>query len=183
MQTKRTTVTLNENIVNELEKLKRRYYDEKSMYIHIPKPELSTAENFLRLTRSDKQYTRLEAEILDLALILHAEHGGGNNSSLTVHVVSSADTDTYSAIAAAVGSLKGKRHGGANIQVMGMMDNIKENVKDWENEDEISEYAREAVSRLGGAGIVNGLPNGSFNPFGSLTRAEAAKVIYSMIVQ
>ena len=90
---------------------KRRYYDNKSMFIHNPKPELSTAENFLRLIRSDKQYSRLEAETLDLALILHAEHGGGNNSSLTVHVVSSADTDTYSAIAAAVGSLKGRRHG------------------------------------------------------------------------
>lgn len=133
---------------------KRRYYDEKSMYIHIPKPELSTAENFLRLTRSDKQYTRLEAEILDLALILHAEHGGGNNSSLTVHVVSSADTDTYSAIAAAVGSLKGKRHGGANIQVMGMMDNIKENVKDWSNENEVRDYLykigrKEAYDRTG----------------------------------
>ena len=89
---------------------KRRYYDGKSMYIHNPDPSLCTAENFLRLIRSDRTYTRLEAEILDLALILHAEHGGGNNSSLTIHVVSSADTDTYSAVAAAVGSLKGRRH-------------------------------------------------------------------------
>ncbi len=88
---------------------KRRFYDDKSMYIHNPLPNLSTAENFLRLIRADKKYTPLEAQILDLALILHAEHGGGNNSSLTVHVVSSADTDTYSAIAAAVGSLKGSR--------------------------------------------------------------------------
>lgn len=119
---------------------KRRYYDDKSMFIHNPKPGLSTAENFLRLIRSDKAYSRLEAEILDLALILHAEHGGGNNSSLTVHVVSSADTDTYSAIAAAVGSLKGRRHGGANIRVVEMMDDIKTNVKDWSNENEISEY-------------------------------------------
>lgn len=91
---------------------KRRYFDGTSMYIHNPDPKLSTAENFLRLIRPDTQYTRLEAETLDLALILHAEHGGGNNSSLTVHVVSSADTDTYSSIAAAVGSLKGRRHGG-----------------------------------------------------------------------
>ena len=121
---------------------KRRYYDNKSMFIHNPKPELSTAENFLRLIRSDKQYTRLEAETLDLALILHAEHGGGNNSSLTVHVVSSADTDTYSAIAAAVGSLKGRRHGGANIRVVEMMDDIKEHVKDWTSEKEISDYIR-----------------------------------------
>ena len=101
---------------------KRRYYDNKSMFIHNPKADLSTAESFLRLIRADKSYSRLEAETLDLALILHAEHGGGNNSSLTVHVVSSADTDTYSAIAAAVGSLKGSRHGGANIRVVEMMD-------------------------------------------------------------
>ncbi len=126
---------------------KRRYFDGKSMYIHNPQPELSTAENFLRLIRSDKTYTRLEAEILDLALILHAEHGGGNNSSLTVHVVSSADTDTYSAIAAAVGSLKGRRHGGANIRVVEMMDDIKANVKDWSNEGEVKEYLRKIVNK------------------------------------
>lgn len=119
---------------------KRRYFDNKSMYIHNPLPELSTAENFLRLIRSDKQYSPLEAQVLDLALVLHAEHGGGNNSSLTIHVVSSADTDTYSAIAAAVGSLKGRRHGGANIRVMEMMDNIKEHIKDWANEKEIKDY-------------------------------------------
>lgn len=119
---------------------RRRYYENKSMYIHNPLPELSTAENFLHLIRPDCQYTKLEAEILDLALILHAEHGGGNNSSLTVHVVSSADTDTYSAIAAAVGSLKGRRHGGANIRVVEMMDEIKANVKDWSNEKEVREY-------------------------------------------
>ncbi|MBQ3687782.1 MAG: citrate/2-methylcitrate synthase [Treponema sp.] len=126
---------------------KRRYYDGKSMYIHNPGPELSTAENFLRLIRSDRSYTQSEAEILDLALILHAEHGGGNNSSLTVHVVSSADTDTYSAIAAAVGSLKGRRHGGANIRVMEMMDDIKSNVADWSNENEIAEYLRKIARK------------------------------------
>ncbi len=119
---------------------KLRFYDGKSMYIHNPVPELSTAENFLRLIRPDTQYSPLEAQILDLALILHAEHGGGNNSSLTVHVVSSADTDTYSAIAAAVGSLKGRRHGGANIRVMEMMDDIKSNIKDWSNDTEIRNY-------------------------------------------
>lgn len=126
---------------------KRRYYDKKSMYIHNPVPELSTAENFLRLIRSDKSYTKLEAEVLDLALILHAEHGGGNNSSFSIHVVSSADTDTYSAIAAAVGSLKGRRHGGANMMVMQMMDDIKANVKDWSNEAEIKEYLRKIVRK------------------------------------
>ncbi|OJF77161.1 MAG: citrate synthase [Treponema sp. CETP13] len=131
---------------------KRRYFDEKSMYIHNPKPELSTAENLLRLIRRDKQYSRLEADTLDLALILHAEHGGGNNSSLTVHVISSADTDIYSAIAGAVGSLKGYRHGGANIKVMEMMDEIKKNVKDWSNEKEVKEYLRKIIQKKAGNG-------------------------------
>ncbi|MEE1166864.1 MAG: citrate/2-methylcitrate synthase [Treponema sp.] len=119
---------------------RRRYYENNSMYIHNPISSISTAENFLHLIRPDGKYTKLEAQILDLALILHAEHGGGNNSSLTVHVVSSADTDTYSAIAAAVGSLKGSRHGGANIRVVEMMDEIKANVKDWTNSDQVREY-------------------------------------------
>lgn len=138
---------------------KRRYYDNKSMFVHNPKPELYTAENFLRLIRSDKQYTRLEAEILDLVLILHAEHGGGNNSSLTVHVVSSADTDTYSAIAAAVGSLKGRRHGGANIRVVEMMDDIKANVKDWSNENEVASYIRKIAAKqaFDKTGLVYGM--------------------------
>ncbi len=126
---------------------KRRFYDNKSMYIHNPLPNLSTAENFLRLIRPDKKYTQLEAQTLDLALILHAEHGGGNNSSLTVHVVSSADTDTYSTIAAAIGSLKGSRHGGANIRVMEMMDDIKANVKDWADNEEIRAYLTKIASR------------------------------------
>lgn len=133
---------------------KRRFYDGKSMYIHNPAPDRSTAENLLRLIRSDKTYTPLEAKILDLALILHAEHGGGNNSSLTIHVVSSADTDTYSAVGAAVGSLKGRRHGGANIRVREMMDDIKANVRDWSNEGEIRAYLqkiarKEAFDRTG----------------------------------
>lgn len=119
---------------------RRRYYENNSMYIHNPISSISTAENFLHLIRPDGKYTKLEAQILDLALILHAEHGGGNNSSLTVHVVSSADTDTYSAIAAAVGSLKGSRHGGANIRVVEMMDEIKANVKDWTNSEQVREY-------------------------------------------
>lgn len=119
---------------------RRRYYENQSMFIHNPISTLSTAENFLHLIRPDGKYTKLEAQVLDLALIIHAEHGGGNNSSLTVHVVSSADTDTYSAIAAAVGSLKGRRHGGANIRVVEMMDEIKKNVKDWSSEKEIRDY-------------------------------------------
>lgn len=137
---------------------KRRFYDGKSMYLHNPLPNLSTAENFLRLIRADKNYDRLEAEILDMALVLHAEHGGGNNSSLTVHVVSSADTDIYSAISAAVGSLKGRRHGGANNKVMEMMDDIKANVTDWSNEKPVGDYLRKILRKeaFDGSGLVYG---------------------------
>ena len=160
---------------------KRRYYDGKSMYIHNPLPELSTAENFLRLIRNNKAFTDDEAKLLDLALILHAEHGGGNNSSLTVHVVSSADTDTYSAIGAAVGSLKGRRHGGANIQVAEMMDNIKENVKDWSNENEVKSYLekianKEAYNRTG---LIYGMGHAVYtinDPRATLLRDKAAKL-------
>lgn len=160
---------------------KRRYYDNKSMFVHNPKPELSTAENFLRLIRSDKQYSRLEAETLDLALILHAEHGGGNNSSLTVHVVSSADTDTYSAIAAAVGSLKGRRHGGANIRVVEMMDDIKANVKDWSNEKEVSDYIRKIASKeaFDKSGLVYGMGHAVYtisDPREVLLKAKAKEL-------
>ena len=114
----------------------RHYHDGKSLYIHQPKPELTTAENILRILRSDKQFTPLEAKVLDIALMLHAEHGGGNNSTFTTHVVSSSGTDTYSAIAAALGSLKGPKHGGANIKVVRMFRDMKEQVKDWTNENE-----------------------------------------------
>ncbi len=160
---------------------KRRYYDGKSMYIHNPLPNLSTAENFLRLIRSDKNYTRLEAEILDLVLVLHAEHGGGNNSSLTVHVVSSADTDTYSAIAAAVGSLKGRRHGGANIRVIEMMDDIKANVKDWSSETEIAEYLRKIARKeaFDHTGLIYGQGHAVYtisDPRAILLRNKAAEL-------
>jgi citrate synthase len=116
---------------------KSHYYDNKSLFIHKPQPGLSTAENLLRMMRADGKYTRLEAEVLDLALVLHAEHGGGNNSAFALHVVSSADTDTYSAIAAAVGSLKGPKHGGANIKVASMMEYIEKKLNNWDNETEI----------------------------------------------
>ena len=160
---------------------KRRFYDDKSMYIHNPLPELSTAENFLRLIRPDKTYSRLEAEILDLALILHAEHGGGNNSSLTVHVVSSADTDTYSAIAAAIGSLKGRRHGGANIRVMEMMDDIKSHVKDWTSEKQIRDYLIKIAKReaFDGTGLIYGMGHAVYtidDPRAVLLRERAAKL-------
>lgn len=111
-----------------------------SLIIHEPKPELSTAENILHLLRADSSYTPLEAKILDLALVLHAEHGGGNNSTFTTHVVTSSGTDTYSSVVASLGSLKGPKHGGANIKVVKMFQNIKDNIKDWNDEDEIRVY-------------------------------------------
>ena len=117
---------------------KRHNYDRESLYIHRPDPNLCTAENLLNLIRPNMSHTRLEAEILDLCLVLHAEHGGGNNSAFTIHVVSSTDTDTYSAIAAAIGSLKGNRHGGASLKVIEMMKEIKANVRDWSDEEEVS---------------------------------------------
>ena len=162
---------------------KRRYYDGKSMYIHNPLPELSTAENFLRLIRNNKAFTDEEAKLLDLALILHAEHGGGNNSSLTVHVVSSADTDTYSAIGAAVGSLKGRRHGGANIQVAEMMDNIKENVKDWSNENEVKSYLQKIVNKeaFNHTGLIYGMGHAIYtvnDPRATILRDRAAKLAH-----
>ena len=123
------------------------YIRGKSMYIHRPDPNLSTAENFLRLLRPDKKYTSLEAKILDLALVLHMEHGGGNNSTFTTHVVSSSGTDTYSTIAAALGSLKGPKHGGANVRVVQMMKDLKANVKDVCDEDEVAAYLLKLLNR------------------------------------
>jgi citrate synthase len=160
---------------------KRRHYDGKSMYLHNPLPNLSTAENFLRLIRADKNYDRLEAELLDLAFILHAEHGGGNNSSLTVHVVSSADTDTYSSIGAAVGSLKGRRHGGANIKVAEMMDDIKANVQDWSSEKEVGAYLRKIIRKeaFDRTGLVYGQGHAVYtisDPRAILLRDKAAKL-------
>ncbi|MDR5658717.1 citrate/2-methylcitrate synthase [Serpentinicella sp. ANB-PHB4] len=119
---------------------KAHFYDNQSLFIHLPQKNLSTAENFLHLIRPGNQYTELEAEILDLNLIIHAEHGGGNNSAFTTHVVSSTDTDTYSAVAAAVGALKGPKHGGANIRVMRMIEDIKKNVPNWSNEKALEDY-------------------------------------------
>lgn len=118
------------------------YIKGKSLYIHHPDKRLSTAENILRMLRPDKSYTALEATILDLALVLHMEHGGGNNSTFTTHVVSSSGTDTYSTIAAALGSLKGPKHGGANIKVVNMFADMKKNVRDWEDNEEVSAYLR-----------------------------------------
>lgn len=160
---------------------RRRYYENQSMFIHNPISSLSTAENFLHLIRPDGKYTKLEAQVLDLALIIHAEHGGGNNSSLTVHVVSSADTDTYSAIAAAVGSLKGRRHGGANIRVVEMMDEIKENVKDWSSEKEIRDYLYKIAKKqaFDKTGLVYGMGHAVYtisDPRALLLREKAKQL-------
>lgn len=125
----------------------QHYHHDKSLIIHRPLPELSTAENFLRLLRPDSQYTALEARVLDLALILHAEHGGGNNSSFTTHVVTSSGTDTYSAVAAALGSLKGPKHGGANIKVEQMFADLKEHVTDWKDDEAIAAYLNALLNK------------------------------------
>ncbi len=119
----------------------------KSLYIHNPSKRLSTAENILRMLRPDKKYSKIEATVLDLALVLHMEHGGGNNSTFTTHVVSSSGTDTYSTVAAALGSLKGPKHGGANIKVVRMFDDMKKTVKDWEDEEEVGQYLRRLLNK------------------------------------
>lgn len=134
-------------------------FDNKSLVIHNPDPEKSIAENILAMLRVDQKYTREEAEILDLLLIIHAEHGGGNNSAFATHVVSSSGTDSYSAMAAGLASLKGPRHGGANIKVAKMIDNIKENIKDEEDKVEIKAYLEKILDKkaFDGEGLIYGL--------------------------
>lgn len=131
----------------------------KSLVIRNPKPELSMAENILQMLRTDGKYTALEAQVLDVALVIHAEHGGGNNSSFTTHVVSSTGTDTYSAITASLGSLKGPKHGGANIKVQQMFAAIKANVQDWEDEDRIAQYLSDILDKnaFDHAGLIYGM--------------------------
>ena len=137
----------------------RHYILDKSLVIRRPKPELSTAENILRLLRPDGQYTELEAKVLDIALIIHAEHGGGNNSTFTTHVVTSTGTDTYSAIAASLGSLKGPKHGGANLKVQQMFKDIEEHVANWEDDDEVTDYLTKILNReaFDGKGLIYGI--------------------------
>lgn len=137
----------------------RHYHDGQSLYIHSPKPELSTAENILHILRPDSSYTELEAKLLDLALVLHMEHGGGNNSSFTTHVVTSSATDTYSVITASLGSLKGPRHGGANIKVVKMIEDMKQTVKDWNDEEEVKQYLRRLLNKeaFDHAGLIYGM--------------------------
>jgi citrate synthase len=138
---------------------KSHYHDGKSLFIHKVRKGLSTAENLLHLIRADSKYSELEAEVLDLCLVLHAEHGGGNNSAFTLHVVTSSGTDIYSAIAAGVGSLKGPKHGGANIKVIEMIDDFKENIKDWSNEEEVKNHLRKLLHKeaYDKTGLIYGL--------------------------
>ena len=135
------------------------YHDGDSLFIHAPRADYSTAENILHMLRADSQFTDLEARVLDMALVLHAEHGGGNNSSFTTHVVTSSGTDTYSAIAAALGSLKGPKHGGANIKVVQMFEDMKKNVKNWEDDKEVSAYLQALLSKqaFDNKGLIYGI--------------------------
>ncbi len=137
----------------------QHYNENKSLIIHRPNPNLSTAENILYMLRNDSKFTELEAKVLDIAFILHAEHGGGNNSTFTTHVVTSAGTDTYSTITAALCSLKGPRHGGANIKAMEMMADIKKHVSDWEDDEEIEAYVAKILAGEGydNSGLVYGM--------------------------
>ncbi|MEZ3453663.1 MAG: citrate/2-methylcitrate synthase [Oscillospiraceae bacterium] len=138
---------------------KAYYHDNDSFFIHQPNPEYSTAENILHMLRSDSSFTALEAHILDLALVLHAEHGGGNNSTFTTHVVTSSGTDTYSAIAAALASLKGPKHGGANIKVTMMFEDMKNKLSDWEDEDAIRDYLKKLLHKeaFDRSGLIYGM--------------------------
>lgn len=138
---------------------KCRYYNNGSLFLHHPKSGVGTAKCFLQLIRPDQKFTELEAKTLDICLILHAEHGGGNNSSFAIHVITSSDTDTYSSVAAGVGSLKGPKHGGANNKVIGMMENIKANVKNWEDEKEVSDYLVKILKKeaYDQSGLIYGL--------------------------
>jgi len=138
---------------------KCHFYDKKSLVIHKPQDGMSTAQNFLHMIRPDSAFTDLEAEVLDLALVLHAEHGGGNNSSFTLHTVASSDTDTYSSIAAAVGSLKGPKHGGANIKVSAMIEDIMAGVKNWSDDNEVFDYLAKIIRKeaFDRSGLVYGM--------------------------
>ncbi len=160
---------------------KKHFYDKESLYIHFPKPELSTAENILTIIRDDSSYTEEEVHLLDLALMLHAEHGGGNNSTFTTRVLTSSGTDIYSTIAGAVNSLKGPKHGGANMKVVEMMNDIKKNVNDWSNEGEIADYLTKILNKQAndGSGLLYGLGHAIYtlsDPRAVIIRQNAEKL-------
>lgn len=157
----------------------KHYHDGASLFIHTPKPELSTAETILHILRPDSKYTPLEAKILDIALVLHMEHGGGNNSSFTTHVVTSSMTDTYSVIAAAIGSLKGPRHGGANIKVVNMFADMMKEVSDWEDEEEVSDYLARLLNRdaFDHAGLIYGVGHAVYS------KSDPRAIIFKSFVE
>lgn len=151
------------------------YHDGNSLFIHQPVDEYSTAENILHLLRPDSSFTELEARILDLALVLHAEHGGGNNSTFTTHVVTSSGTDTYSCVAASLGSLKGPKHGGANIKVVQMFEDMKKNIRNWTDEEEVGAYLSDLLHKraFDHAGLIYGMGHAVYSI--SDPRAEVLK--------
>lgn len=155
------------------------YHDGNSLYIHQPQPHLSAAENILHILRPDSSYTQLEARILDLALVLHMEHGGGNNSTFTTHVVTSSLADTYSVIAAAIGSLKGPRHGGANIKVVQMFDEMMNVLKDWNDEDEVAVYLKKLLHKeaFDHAGLIYGVGHAVYS------KSDPRAVIFKNFVE
>lgn len=155
------------------------YHDGNSLFIHQPQPELSTAENILHILRPDSSYTPLEARILDIALVLHMEHGGGNNSSFTTHVVTSSLTDTYSTVAAAIGSLKGPRHGGANIKVVQMFEDMKKEVSDWEDEEQVGAYLKKLLHKeaFDHAGLIYGVGHAIYS------KSDPRAVVFKSFVE
>ncbi len=158
----------------------QHYHNGNSLFIHYPKPELRTAENLLYILREDGNFTPLEAKLLDLALVLHAEHGGGNNSTFTTHVVTSSGTDTYSAVSAALGSLKGPRHGGANIKVMRMFDDMKANI-DITDTNQIKDYLVRLLDKkaFDNAGLIYGMGHAVYSvsdPRSEILRGFAKKL-------
>ena len=161
------------------------YYlkENNAFFINHPKPELSTSQNILYMLRKDGAYTELEARILDLALLIHAEHGGGNNSTFTTHVVTSSGTDTYSAIAAALGSLKGPKHGGANIRVCRMFEDMKANVKDWTSDEQVSAYLRKLLNKeaFDKSGLIYGIGHAIYSK--SDPRAEIFKSFVKQLAE
>lgn len=161
--------------------VKRRYYLKKSMYLHPVKEGLSTAETILYNTRSDRQFTDAEAKLLDLCLILHAEHGGGNNSAFATRVLTSSGTDTYAAISAGIGSLKGPRHGGANLKVAEMMNYLKEDVSDITNEGQVADFLKKVIHKQAGdrSGLVYGMGHAVYtlsDPRQVILKREASKI-------
>lgn len=155
------------------------YINGRSMYIHNPDPKLSTAENFLRMLRPDKKYTHLEAVVLDLALVLHMEHGGGNNSTFTTRVTTSSGSDTYAVIAAAMSSLKGPKHGGANLKVMDMMADIKKHVKDPNDEEALTAYLNKILDKkaFDGSGLIYGMGHAIY------TKSDPRAVVFKSLVE